>query len=132
VVLADNRRAMSAAHDRTLRLWDLDSGAELRRFRGHEGSVRVVAVLADDRRALSAAHDRTPRLWDFDSGRMLATLHFDAALTALAVDSHDRAVAGVALGRLHWIAVKPSGAGDPLAATAPAITERPRTAATGG
>ena len=71
----------------------------------------AVAVLADNRRALSAAADRTLRLWDLDSGWRLASLHFDAGLIALAIAGRDRAVVGDALGRLHWIAVKPSGAG---------------------
>jgi hypothetical protein len=51
------------------------------------------------------------RQWDLDDGRILATLHFDVALTALAIDSQDRAVIGDALGRLHWISVKPLAAG---------------------
>ena len=35
-VLADGRRALSGSEDKTLRLWDLETGAELRRFEGHE------------------------------------------------------------------------------------------------
>ena len=35
-VLADGRRALSGSQDKTLRLWDLETGAELRRFEGHE------------------------------------------------------------------------------------------------
>ena len=54
-VLADGRRALSGSRDRTLRLWDLETGAELRRFEGHEDWVTSVAVLADGRRALSGS-----------------------------------------------------------------------------
>ena len=54
-VLADGRRALSGSDDRTLRLWDLETGAELRRFEGHEDGVTSVTVLADGRRALSGS-----------------------------------------------------------------------------
>ena len=54
-VLADGRRALSGSRDKTLRLWDLETGAELRRFEGHEGWVTSVTVLADGRRALSGS-----------------------------------------------------------------------------
>jgi WD40 repeat protein len=107
-VLADGRQAVSASVDRTLRLWDLDGGAELRRFEAHQGWVRAVAVLADGQRALSGSADRTLRLWAVDTGDTLATLHLDAAVTCLAVADHDRVVVGDVLGRLHWIAIKPS------------------------
>jgi WD40 repeat protein len=56
-VLADGRRALSGAADGRLRLWDLDSGVELRCFEGHAGKVTTVAVLADGRYALSGADD---------------------------------------------------------------------------
>ena len=39
------------------KLWDLESGAELRRFEGHEGFVTSVAVLPDGRRTLSGSGD---------------------------------------------------------------------------
>ena len=70
-VLADGRRALSGSGDRTLRLWDLETGAELRRFEGHEDRVTSVTVLADGRRALSGSHDRTLRLWDLETGAEL-------------------------------------------------------------
>ena len=78
-VLADGRRALSGSDDRTLRLWDLETGAELRRFEGHEGWVTSVTVLADGRRALSGFRDKTLRLWDLETGAELACLTFDAA-----------------------------------------------------
>ena len=70
-MLADGRRALSGSGDETLRLWDLETGAELRRFEGHEARVTSVTVLADGRRALSGSDDRTLRLWDLDTGAEL-------------------------------------------------------------
>ena len=62
-------RALSGSHDRTLRLWDLDSGACLRVLEGHTGAVATVALAGG--RALSGSWDHTLRLWDLDSGACL-------------------------------------------------------------
>ena len=68
-VLPDGRRALSASEDRTLRLWDLETGRTLATLEGHSGRVTACAVLPDGRRALSASLDRTLRLWDLETGR---------------------------------------------------------------
>jgi WD40 repeat protein len=82
-VLPDGRRALSGSMDRTLRLWDLDTGAELRRFEGHSDPVRAVAVLPDGRRALSSSSDGTLRLWDLETGAELRRFegHSKAVMT---------------------------------------------------
>ena len=54
-VTADGRRAVSASDDKTLKVWDLGSGRELRTLTGHSGAVNGVAVTADGRRAVSAS-----------------------------------------------------------------------------
>ena len=43
-VTADGRRAVSASGDNTLKVWDLESGQELRTLAGHSASVYGVAV----------------------------------------------------------------------------------------
>ena len=103
-VLADGRRALSGSDDRTLRLWDLETGAELRRFEGHEGWVTSVTVLADGRRALSGSWDKTLRLWDLETGAELACLTFDAAPSALEWSERlAAAVVGDGFGLVHVI-----------------------------
>jgi WD40 repeat protein len=57
--------------DHTLRLWDLDSGQEIRRFCGHTGGVTRIAITRDGRSAVSASHDKTVRVWDLQTGKEL-------------------------------------------------------------
>ncbi|MDW8266024.1 MAG: c-type cytochrome domain-containing protein [Gemmataceae bacterium] len=70
-LLPDGLRALFASGDKSIRLWDIDAGRDLRRFVGHTASVWCVAVSPDGRWALSGGADRTVRLWDIDTGREL-------------------------------------------------------------
>ena len=54
--------------DHSVRLWDLETGAELRRFDGHQNAVLSVAFAPDGRRAVSASFDGTIRIWDLETG----------------------------------------------------------------
>jgi WD40 repeat protein/predicted Ser/Thr protein kinase len=73
-ISADNRRIATASNDRTVRLWDADTGAELRRFEGHTDVVTSVAFSPDGKRLLSGGKDGTARLWDTTSGNELRKL----------------------------------------------------------
>jgi WD40 repeat protein len=72
--LPDGRRALSAGQDGSLRLWDRQTGKQLRVFRGHaHAEIQSVAVSADGCYAVSGGWDKTVRLWDLDSGKQLRT-----------------------------------------------------------
>jgi len=47
--------------DRTLRVWDLESGQTIRSLEGHRRPVKAVAVTPDGRCAISGWHDGTLR-----------------------------------------------------------------------
>ncbi len=64
----DGRQIVSAGDDGTLRLWDAQTGQEVRKFKGHVSKVTGLAVSADGRRLLSSDKD-TARLWDVESGK---------------------------------------------------------------
>ncbi len=79
LLAADGHHAASASWDRTIRLWDLDAGKELRKFEGHTGVVFGLAFAADGRRLVSGGWDHTARLWDVATGKELRKLEGHAA-----------------------------------------------------
>jgi WD40 repeat protein len=93
-VTADGKRAVSVSRDHTLKVWNLDSGREVRTLTGHTGAVMAVAVTVDGQRAVSAAGDQTLKVWDVGSGRELRTLegHTDSVHAVAVTPDGQRAV----------------------------------------
>jgi WD40 repeat protein len=85
----EGKRILTASEDKTARLWDADSGAELRRLAGHDGWVLSAAFSPDGKRILTASMDKTARLWDADSGGELHRLAGHEAGVASAAFSPD-------------------------------------------
>src|SRR5262249_8581367 len=82
--------ALSASHDKTLKLWHVETGTVLRTFTGHSGPVYSVAFAPDGLTALSSSVDRTLKPGDASSGTELRTFTGNAlpnsvAHTALSV-----------------------------------------------
>jgi len=64
VLSSDGQFALSCSWDKTLRLWELATGATTRRFIGHNKDVLSVAFSADNRQIVSGARDKTLKLWN--------------------------------------------------------------------
>jgi WD40 repeat protein len=58
-------------HDAVVRLGEVPTGKEVRRFEGHTGGVWGVALSADAGRAASGGDDGSVRVWDVKAGREL-------------------------------------------------------------
>ena len=86
-VSADGRWAVSGSWDRSVKVWDLELGQEVRTFAGHSKSVTGVAVSASGWCATSVSLDQTvkslgPELWQthrqFRRGKSFVVLCGDA------------------------------------------------------
>ncbi|WP_293292749.1 WD40 repeat domain-containing protein [Microcoleus sp. PH2017_13_LAR_U_A] len=99
-IAPDGKTAISASHDRTLKIWEIDIGTELRTLIGHTGWVSAVAIAPDGKTTISASGDNTLKIWDTETGTEVRTLtgHTDSVNgVAIAPDgktaisaSHDR------------------------------------------
>lgn len=69
----DGKYLVSASEDATLKLWDPNSGAEIRTLRGHSNLVTALAVNADGSEIASASLDHTLRVWNAANGETLAS-----------------------------------------------------------
>ncbi len=61
--LLDSNGTPGAGPDNLVRVWDLSTGEELHRFRGHEDWVWCAAVSPDGRSILTGSYDASLRLW---------------------------------------------------------------------
>ncbi len=67
----------SAGNDKTVRLWDVATGAQLRVLRGHDARVWDVRFSPDGRRLASASEDQSVRIWDPRTATELLRLSAD-------------------------------------------------------
>lgn len=64
----DGKRCLSGSEDETLRLWNLQTGRNIRVMEGNAGIVYSVAISPNGNHALSSSADDKLRLWDLKSG----------------------------------------------------------------
>ncbi|MBF0135778.1 MAG: protein kinase [Magnetococcales bacterium] len=71
----DGKWVVTASWDRTARIWDARSGAEVVVLRGHEHWVNSVVFNRDGTRVITASLDNTSRVWNTQNGTEVAVLH---------------------------------------------------------
>lgn len=92
----DGRLVVSAAHDDTIRVWELRSGRELCALTGHTNCVNGVAVSESGLLAVSASADNTLKVLDLESGHESRTLQGHASYVNGAAVSGDGKLAASA------------------------------------
>ncbi|KAJ5224006.1 E3 ubiquitin ligase complex SCF subunit sconB [Penicillium chermesinum] len=89
---------MTGSYDATVKIWDMETGEELRTLKGHSAGVRCLQF--DDTKLITGSLDRSVRVWNWRTGECISrynghseaviALHFDSTLLASA--SVDRTV----------------------------------------
>lgn len=69
----------SAGSSGEIKLWEVETGREIKTLLGHLDEVRAMAFSHDDRYLLSGSSDKTIKLWDVSTGKEIRTFqgHLD-------------------------------------------------------
>ncbi|MCG9129430.1 T9SS type A sorting domain-containing protein [Candidatus Poribacteria bacterium] len=70
----DNTILASGSHDKTVRIWDVDTATEIHTCKGHTDNVNSVAITHDGSIIASGSDDTTIILWDVITGLPISTL----------------------------------------------------------
>ncbi|HEY8206908.1 MAG TPA: NB-ARC domain-containing protein, partial [Myxococcaceae bacterium] len=90
---ANGKTAVSGSDDRTVKVWDVETGQVRRTLEGHARAVNAVALSADGKIAVSVSDDRTVKVWDVETGQVRRTLEGHArAVNAVALSADGKAV----------------------------------------
>ena len=95
-ICAEGRRMVSGSVDKTLQLWDAETGTPIcHPLLGHENFVRSVAISTDGRTVVSGSWDKTVRLWNAENGTPIGPpLHgHDDYVMSVAISRDGRIVA---------------------------------------
>ncbi|KAK8234396.1 sulfur metabolite repression control protein-like protein SconB [Phyllosticta capitalensis] len=68
----DDNIIATGSYDATIKIWDTESGKEIRTLAGHTAGVRCLQF--DESRLFSAGLDRSVKLWNWKTGELLRTM----------------------------------------------------------
>ena len=85
---------MSGGKDKAVCVWDVNSGREVKRLKGHTGAIRGVAFTRAGRFAVSGSDDGTIKVWDTTTGTEVRSFAGQGgAVTGVAVSPNGQYVA---------------------------------------
>jgi WD40 repeat protein len=73
-ITPDGRSLISAGDDKTIKIWDLQTGQAQQTLEGHTNWIYSLAISPDGRTLASGSKDNAAKVWDLAEGRELYTL----------------------------------------------------------
>ena len=92
-VSPNGRLIGTSSLDRTVRLWDAQTGKAIRVLRGHKDEVYEAAFSPNNERLASSSYDGRVLVWDVASGKLQWTLKIDGWSTSLDFSADNRHLA---------------------------------------
>ncbi|QSJ16436.1 serine/threonine protein kinase [Nostoc sp. UHCC 0702] len=95
-IAPDGQTIASASHDRTIKLWNLQTGKLIRTIYGHSLPVLSVAISPDGQTLTSGSLDETIKQWNLSNGQQIRSIKADGYVAwnnAIAITSDNQIIA---------------------------------------
>ena len=86
----DDNILATGSYDATIKIWDIETGEEIRTLHGHTSGIRCLQF--DDTKLISGSIDKSLKVWNWRTGECISTyighsggvinLHFDSTIVA--------------------------------------------------
>ncbi|OYZ50721.1 MAG: hypothetical protein B7Y15_08710 [Bacteroidetes bacterium 24-39-8] len=73
----DGNRVLTVSQDKTVKIWDGETGLLLASLKGHEGMIAMGVFSPDGNTILTVSEDRTARIWNSYNGNLIATIEYE-------------------------------------------------------
>ena len=73
-ISSDGKRLVSGSYDKSLKIWDVQKGQQIRILKGHTDSVLCVAISPAGKRLVSGSYDKSLKIWDVQKGQQIRIL----------------------------------------------------------
>jgi WD40 repeat protein len=89
----DGKHLVSGGQDKTVRVWDSETGRQLFTLAEHKGPVTSLAISADGKSLASTSQDKTVKLWNMETGKCSRTRLHSYQVDWVALNPNGKSVA---------------------------------------
>jgi len=89
----DGKTLASGSSDKTIKLWDRETGREIRTLKGHTDVVTSISFSPDGKTLASGSEDKTIKLWNLETGKEIRTLKSVARVYGVSFSSDGKTLA---------------------------------------
>ena len=82
----DSNYVATGSRDKSAKLWEMNTGREVRSFLGHEATVTSVVFSSDGKFLITGSNDKTTRIWEVSTGKEIFTNTTSDIVTSIAID----------------------------------------------
>jgi WD40 repeat protein len=86
-----NGKLISGSDDRSIKIWDLNTGQELRTLNGHQDWINCITIWND--KLISGSDDAIIKIWDLNTGQELQTLNEQSKIHCITI-WNDKLISG--------------------------------------
>lgn len=89
----DSKLIASGSKDKTIKIWQVDTGKELMTLKGHSDHITSIAISSENKLLASASKDKTLKLWTLTTGKLISNINLEETIQTVAFNPNSQILA---------------------------------------